>query len=367
MVTAKAADAPVPPHPQGLVERTAELIAIPSQSRAESAIADFVDQALVSRPGLDVVRIGDNLVARTQGGRERRIVLAGHLDTVPPAGNQQPRIEGDRLYGLGAADMKGGLAVLLWLAQVVTNPAVDVTWIFYVAEEIAQEHNGLGHLQRECPELLQGDAAILAEPTGAVVEAGCQGTLRLGVNLVGRRAHTARPWAGTNAVHRLAPLLTAVAGWQGRQPMLDGCRFREALQAVGVTGGVAGNVVPDAATLVLNHRFAPDRDPDSAVAAIRSLLTPFLGTDDTVELLDVAPGALPHLSQPLLAHLLRLSGSPPRAKLGWTDVSRFASLGIPAANFGPGDPLLAHTPDEWVDREELDTVATVLARLLTGA
>lgn len=353
--------------PDDFLDRTAQLIAIPSVSGSERAIADSVEAALRLRHDLEVVRIGDNVVGRTDCGHGQRIVLAGHLDTVPPAGNLEPRIEPDRVAGLGAADMKGGLAVLLWLAEAVADPVVDVTWIFYAAEEIAQEHNGLRHIQRERPDLLRGDAAILAEPTGAVVEAGCQGTLRAEVGLRGRRAHTARPWAGVNAVHRLAPLLAAVAAWNGREPTIDGCTYREALQAVGVSGGVAGNVVPDAARLVLNHRFAPDRDPESALAMVADLLSPFLGAEDSFDVVDVAPGAPPGLSQPLLADLTRRSSAPPRAKLGWTDVSRFYSLGIPAANFGPGDPALAHTAGEWVAADQLESVAGVLAGLLTGA
>ena len=353
--------------PGDFLERTAQLIATPSVSRAERAIADRVEAALSLRPDLEVVRIGDNVIGRTDRRREQRVVLAGHLDTVPPAGNQEPVIEGDRVAGLGAADMKGGLAVLLWLAEAVPEPVTDVTWIFYAAEEIAQEHSGLLQIQRERPDLLQGDAAILAEPTGAVVEAGCQGTLRVEVELQGRRAHTARPWAGVNAVHRLAPLLAAVAAWNGREPTIDGCTYREALQAVGVSGGVAGNVVPDVARLVLNHRFAPDRDTEAALAVLADLLNPFLGPGDTFKMVDAAPGALPGLSEPLLADLTRRSSAPPRAKLGWTDVSRFAALGIPAANFGPGDPVLAHTAGEWVGVDQLESVASALAGLLTGA
>src|SRR5439155_3655140 len=165
-----------------------------------------------------------------------------------------------------------GCAVFLELARTVADPAVDITYLFYECEEVSQRHNGLLKLAAERPELLTADAAILGEPTGGVVEAGCQGTLRLDVTLAGARAHTARPWMGRNAIHRLAPVLQRVAGFAGRRPVLDGCEFREALQAVLVDGGVAGNVVPDRATVRLNHRFAPDRTTETALAAVREVL-----------------------------------------------------------------------------------------------
>ena len=208
-------------------------------------------------------------------GRDRRLVLAGHLDTVPPVdGNEEPRIVGDTLYGVGAADMKGGLAVFLHLAGTIPEPAVDVTWCFYACEEVEQRFNGLRQLWEQRPDLLEADAAILGEPTGGVVEAGCQGTMRARITMAGRRAHTARPATGRNAIHRLAPVLTAVAAYESRRPVLDGCEFAEQLQVVHIDGGVAGNVVPDQASVTINHRFAPDRTGDEAEASVRDLLGP---------------------------------------------------------------------------------------------
>jgi succinyl-diaminopimelate desuccinylase len=274
-------------------------------------------------------------------------------------------VEGDTLYGLGASDMKGGLAVLLHLATTVPDPKVDVTWCFYTCEEIAQQFSGLGQLWSERPDLLVADAAILGEPTGGVVEAGCQGTLRIRLTLTGRRAHTARPWTGRNAIHRLAPVLDAIAGYRGRQPVLDGCQYAEQLQVVGVTGGVAGNVVPDQVSISVNHRFAPDRTPDQAEASIRSLLDPWLEGDDTWKLEEATAGAPPVLTHPLLAGLVAAAQAPPRAKVGWTDVATFWAHGMAAANFGPGDPLLAHTPDEQVSGLELEQAASVLETVLT--
>jgi succinyl-diaminopimelate desuccinylase len=311
-----------------------------------------------------VTRIDDNVVARTDLGRDIRLVVAGHLDTVPVNGNGTPRVDGEVLWGLGAADMKGGLAVMLALAEAVPDPAIDVTWVFYTAEEVAAEHNGLGHLFARRPDLVAGDAAILGEPTDAAIEAGCQGTMRLRVVLTGARAHTARPWMGRNALHRAGRVLAALDGYEARRPVIDGCEFREALQAVFVSGGVAANVVPDHAEITLNHRYAPDRSADEARAHVESVLASYLEDGDTVEVLDVAAAARPGLTHPLLAALRTRHDLPVRAKLGWTDVSRFAAAGIPAVNFGPGDSTLAHTRDERVERSSLDDVYTALADLL---
>jgi succinyl-diaminopimelate desuccinylase len=350
-----------------LLASTAELVAIPSVSHDESAIADLLHDRLAAVPGLAVERIEDNVVARTQRGRPARLVLAGHTDTVPPNGNAEPRIDGDRLWGLGSADMKGGLAVMLELAATAGAPALDVTYVFYVCEEVERSYNGLSHLWAVRPDLIAGDAAVLLEPTGGRVEAGCQGTLRLSASLAGRRAHTARPWMGVNAIHRLGRLLALVEGYEGRRPVIDTCEYREALQAVAVHGGVAANVVPDQASVVLNHRFAPDRTVDEAERSLLELLGPALDdAGDEVTRVDWAPPAAPALAHPLLASLVAASGAAPRAKLGWTDVAFFAERGVPATNFGPGDPSVAHTADEAVERSEIEAVHRILAGVLAG-
>ena len=351
--------------PTDLLALTAELVDIPSVSRDERALADHLEARLRGLPHLDVVRHLDNVVARTSQGRPSRLLLAGHIDTVPVNGNGRARIEGDVLHGLGASDMKAGVAVALALAEAVPEPAVDLTWVFYAGEEIEATSNGLGHLFRDRPDLLAADVAVVGEPTDGLVEGGCQGTMRLAVTLRGARAHTARPWKGVNAIHRLGTVLSAVAAYEPRCPVLDGCEFREALQAVAVEGGVAGNVVPDRAAVTLNHRFAPDRSPAEAEAAVRDLLAPALGEGDDVEVVDAAPGAPPGLGHPLLAALVARSGAPVRAKLGWTDVARFAAHGIPACNFVPGDPTLAHTREERVARAPIEAVYRTLAALLT--
>ncbi len=347
-----------------LLDRVAGLVSIPSPSHGEGALADHVERRLRSVPWLTVDRVGDNVVART-GGAGARLILAGHLDTVPANGNAVPRVDGDVLWGLGTADMKGGLAVMLELAE-GPAPAIDVTWVFYVAEEVAREHSGLLAVERERPDLLTGDAAVLGEPTGAVIEAGCQGVVKFDVVLGGERAHTARPWMGVNAIHRLGPILDRLAGADQREPVIDGCQYREALQAVRVDGGVAGNVVPDEVRLALNHRYAPDRDAAAAEAAVRSLLEPLLdpALGDHLDVTERAPAASPSLDHPLLASLLAATGAPARAKLGWTDVAFFAERGIPAVNFGPGDPELAHTAAERVTGGDLVAVHAALSALV---
>jgi succinyl-diaminopimelate desuccinylase len=349
-----------------LLAATADLMATPSLSRQEGELADAVHEVLHLCSWLIVERVGDNVVARTDRGRDQRLVLAGHLDTVPPNANARPRLEGDTVWGVGASDMKGGLAVMLDLASSMRTPRVDVTWCFYAREEIGREDSGLLELWEQRPDLLAGDAAILGEPTNSVVEAGCQGTLRVGLTLKGVRAHTARPFTGRNAIHRLASLLQRVADWPPREVVLDGCTYAEQLQAVAVSGGVAGNVVPDEVQLTLNHRYAPDRGQAEAEAFLHDLLDPSLelGEGDTWELLDAGDGAPPSLGHPLLKALVEESGAEPRAKVGWTDVASFWAHGVPAANFGPGDPLLAHHPDERVTRAQLERTRAVLEALL---
>ena len=354
--------------PTDLLARTAELVDIPSVSHDETAVADHIEATLRSVPWLTVDRVDDNVVARTALRRPSRVVLAGHTDTVPPNGNERSRLDGDTLWGLGSADMKSGLAVMLQLASSIAEPAVDVTYVFYVCEEVAREYNGLSHLYDLRPDLLQGDAAILGEPTGGRVEAGCQGVLKVSVTLHGERAHTARPWMGINAIHRLGPVLDVVAAYSGREPILDGCQYREALQAVEVAGGVAGNVVPDRATVWLNHRFAPDRSAETALAELKALLAGSMdeGRGDQLEVVEMSPAAPPGLNHPLLSQLVAATASEPRAKLGWTDVAFFAERHVPAANFGPGDPSVAHTAGERVSRAEVDAVYTALAALLNS-
>ena len=404
-----------------LLDLTAELVAIPSVSHNEQEICAYVEAELRKLPWLEVERIGDNVVARTNLGRPSRLLLGGHLDTVPPSGPDGDvglRRDGDILWGTGTSDMKGALAVYLMLAREVPEPSIDVSYVFYAREEVARKYSGLLELQAARPDLLECDAAILGEPTDGVVEAGCQGGLRASVRVAGKRAHAARAWMGENAVHGLAPLLSALTAYQPRKPVIDGCEFHESMQAMSAAGGIAGNVVPDEAEVVVSHRFAPDRTTAQAEQHVKDFVAEAFaaevsvaedyndGSSNTpefkIEILDTAPACPPSLNHPLLQSLvaavarsgkaatseLESSGAeeetdqappedrpvgittqitpttPVRAKLGWTDVAFFGEQNIPAANFGPGNPLLAHAPNEQISAPSLhhnyETLAAVL-------
>ncbi|GAA4914905.1 succinyl-diaminopimelate desuccinylase [Streptomonospora salina] len=342
---------------------TADLVDTESVSGGERPLADAVESALSRLPHLTVERDGDAVIARTELGRQRRVVLAGHIDTVPVVGNVPSRTEDGRLYGCGASDMKSGVAVQLRLAASVPEPAHDATYVFYDCEEVDAERNGLRRLARNRPERLLGDFAVLLEPTGGVIEGGCQGTMRVEVISRGERAHSARSWMGSNAIHGAGPVLDVLRAYAPRRPVVDGLEYREGLNAVFVDGGVAGNVIPDACTVTVNYRFAPDMTPVDAEQHLRDL---FQGFD--VRVTDSAAPARPGLDDPAAAEFVSaVGGGDVRAKLGWTDVARMAELGVPAVNYGPGEPTLAHTRDEWVS---LDAVADAEARMtawLTGA
>ncbi|HEY1761192.1 MAG TPA: succinyl-diaminopimelate desuccinylase [Acidimicrobiales bacterium] len=336
-----------------------ELVSISSISRHESEIASFVESTLREAPHLDVERVGDNVVARTTGHLATRVIVAGHLDTVP--GDASAAVISDgALRGVGACDMKGSLAVMLNVAREVTPRSSELTWIFYAREEIARSESGLSELMELRPELVQGDVAILAEPTGGRVEAGCQGTLRAEVIVMGARAHTARPFTGRNAIHRLGAVIARIANYEPRTVDIDGVRYTEQLQVVAVEGGVAPNVVPDRASLTINHRVAPDRTIEEATEWLTSFLSDVLESDDSLTVLDSAPSAPPMLANQRLRSLVDLTGRPAEGKVGWTDVATFHELGVPSTNFGAGDPLLAHRSDEFVTTTELNEFERVL-------
>jgi succinyl-diaminopimelate desuccinylase len=340
---------------------TAALVDVPSVSGGEEALAGSIETALRGLAHLTVHRDGNALVARTGLGRAERVVLAGHIDTVPAAGNLPSRRDGQFLYGCGSCDMKSGVAVMLRLAARLTAPARDVTYLFYDCEEVEAERNGLLRLSRTAPGLLAGDLAILLEPTGAVIEGGCQGTLQAGVRAHGKRAHSARAWRGHNAIHEAGAILEVLRGYVPRQPEVDGLTYHEGLNAVGIRGGVAGNVIPDECVVTVNYRFAPDRSMDQAAAHVREVFSRW-----EVAVTDAAPGARPGLAHPAAAALLATVGGTARAKLGWTDVARFAALGMPAVNYGPGDPELAHAPDEHVDVAQIGECEHRLLTWLSG-
>ncbi len=330
------------------VTLTEQLVNIESVSHHEAAIADAVEEALRRLPHLTVTRRGHTIVARTDLGRGERVVIAGHLDTVPLNANLPARRDGDLLHGLGTCDMKGGDAVMLKLAADVPEPNRDLTLIFYEAEEVDSVHNGLRKLAESDPALVAADFAILMEPSNAGVEAGCQGTMRVDVRTSGERAHSARSWKGVNAIHRAAPILARLDAYAARRPVIDGLTYHEGLNATGIRGGVAGNVIPDECVVEVNFRFAPDRDEADAEAFVRAF---FDGYDVTVT--DMAAGAVPGLDRPAAKAFVEAVGGVVAPKFGWTDVARFASLAIPAVNFGPGDPTFAHKQDEHVPMEHI--------------
>jgi succinyl-diaminopimelate desuccinylase len=356
----------MPLDPTGdVVALLGDLVDIPSESRSEQEIADAIEAALAGAEHLRVERDGNTLVARTQLGLPDRVLICGHVDTVPAANNlphHLATVEGqERLIGLGACDMKGGLAVALALAATVTGPTRDITYVFYESEEIEERYNGLKRLAETRPDLLAGDFAVLMEPSDAGVEAGCQGTLRAEIHLRGRRSHSARSWLGTNAIHAASDVLARLSEYTPQRVTIDGLEYREGLNAVGISGGVAGNVIPDECVVTVNYRFAPSLTPELAIRHVQAI---FEGFD--VRIVDVAAGALPGLSQPAAQAFVALTGGSPRPKFGWTDVARFTALGIPAVNYGPGDPSLAHTREEYVPVDQVRSTLEVMRAWLTA-
>lgn len=344
------------------VDLTKVLCDIESVSGNERTIADAVEVALRALPHLTVTRHGDAVVARTELGRGERVVLAGHLDTVPLAAepNLPTWYQGDLLYGRGTCDMKGGVAVQLALAARVPEPSRDVTYVCYDGEEVESERNGLGRIAREAPELLAADFAVLLEPTSARVEGGCNGTMRVAVTTHGKAAHSARAWMGENAIHAAGAVLNRLVAYETQDVEVDGLVFRESLGAVRIDGGIAGNVIPDRCVVTVNYRFAPSKSVPDAEHHLRELFTGF-----DVEVVDAAGGARPGLDRPPAKAFVEEVGHAPSAKYGWTDVARFSRLGVPAVNFGPGDPLTAHADDEHVPVQEIRDCLRLLATWLS--
>ncbi len=337
---------------------------VESVSGNEGPLADMVEEALRAHDHLEVLRDGDCVIARTHFGRDQRVVIAGHLDTVPVADNLPSSLEeatgGLHVVGRGTCDMKGGVAVQLKLAAELTDANRDITWVFYDHEEVEAHLNGLGRVSENLPELLEADFAVLMEPTDAQIEGGCQGTCRIRVTVPGRAAHSARSWLGTNAIHGLGDVLGRLNAYEAREVVVEGLTYREGLNAVRVCGGVAGNVIPPSAWIDVNYRFAPDRTPEDAIAELRRV---FDGYD--FEITDMSPAARPGLDRGIAQDFVASVGATPKPKYGWTDVARFSALGIPAVNYGPADPSLAHTDNEYCPADQLDTCADGLRRWLT--
>lgn len=348
----------IDPH-RDLPELLQQIVDVESVSGNERQLCDQVEQVLRAAPHLEVTRNGNALVARTGLGRQERVIIAGHLDTVPVAGNLPSTRRDGNVIGRGTCDMKGGVAVALQLAVQLSSPRHDVTWVFYDNEEVASELNGLGRLSREAPELLAGEFAVLMEPTSARVEGGCQGTMRFWITTRGTAAHSARSWLGHNAIHDLAGVLERLASFPVEQVEVEGLTFREGLNAVQVSGGVAGNVIPDTCRVHINYRFAPDKSPEQAQTAMQRL---FEGYE--MEVVDLSPAARPGLDRPAAQDFLAAVGGEAAPKYGWTDVARFSQLGVPAVNFGPADANKAHTDDEFCPEADLYACAEALTRWL---
>jgi succinyl-diaminopimelate desuccinylase len=347
------------------VDLTRAICDIPSVSGDERTLADAIEAAISPLTHLEVFRHGNTIVARTALGRAQRVAIAGHIDTVPINANLPTRdIEVDGvpyLWGRGTVDMKAGTAVQLKLAAELVDPAIDITWMWYDNEEIEASKNGLGLLAAVRPDLFQADFAILGEPSNGEVEGGCNGTLRAIVRTTGVRAHSARAWIGENAIHRAAPILTRLAEYRAKEVLVEGLLYRESLSAVRITGGVAGNVIPDACEVEVNYRFAPNKSAADAEAHLRGVLAGF-----DIEITDAAEGARPGLDAEIAKQFVAAVGAEPRPKYGWTDVARFSALGIPAVNYGPGDPHLAHHDEERVPLAQIDAVERGLRAWLTS-
>lgn len=347
-------------------ELTRVICDIPSVSGDEAHLADEIEAAVRACPHLEVIREGNTIVARTDLGRAQRVVIAGHIDTVPIHDNLPVReidVEGlPFLWGRGTVDMKAGVAVQLKLAAELTSPSVDITWMWYDNEEVEASKNGLNLLSAQRPELFEADFAILGEPSNGAVEGGCNGTLRAVVRTHGVRAHSARAWVGENAIHRAAPVLARLAEYRAREVAVEGLVYREGLSAVKISGGVAGNVIPDLCEVEVNYRFAPSKDSAEAEAHVRNVFAGF-----EVEITDAADGARPGLDAPIAQQFLSAVGAVARPKYGWTDVARFSALGIPAVNYGPGDPHLAHHDQERVPIEQIEEVERGLRTWLTAS
>jgi succinyl-diaminopimelate desuccinylase len=348
-----------------VVELTRVICDIESVSGNEKALADAIESALSEFSHLEVIRDGDAIVARTNLGRNKRVVIAGHIDTVPVAENLPVKfLQFEReqvLWGRGTVDMKAGVAVQLKLAATITEPNIDVTWVFYDHEEVEASLNGLGRIARTRPDLLEAQFAVLCEPSSAQVEGGCNGTMRVDVRTSGVKAHSARPWMGENAIHKAAEVLTRLASNTPAEVEVDGLVYRESLNAVLIGGGIASNVIPDESVITVNYRFAPSKSAAEAEAYLREFFAGF-----EVELIDVAEGARPGLDLPEAAAFVAATGGTPKPKYGWTDVARFSALGIPAVNFGPGDPNKAHADDENVPVSQIYACESALRAWLTA-
>ena len=349
-----------------LVELTRAVCDIESVSGNEKELADAIESALAKYSHLEVIRDGDAIVARTNFGHATRVVIAGHIDTVPVADNLPikllPMEREQVLWGRGTVDMKAGVAVQLKLAATLNKTNTDVTWVFYDHEEVEASLNGLGRIARNRPDLLDASFAVLCEPSNAQVEGGCNGTIRVEVRARGVKAHSARSWMGKNAVHASAEILNRLNAYEPQSVEVDGLVYRESMNAVLISGGMATNVIPDECVVTVNYRFAPSKTGEEAAAHLCELFDGF-----EIAMTDLSEGARPGLDRPEAAAFGAATGSEPKPKYGWTDVARFSALGIPAVNFGPGDPNKAHADDENVPVSQIYACEAALRTWLTAS
>lgn len=349
-----------------LFELTKDLIQINSVSGNEKQLVDKLENHLKSFSHLKLTRISNTLVAECKKPETAQIILAGHVDTVPPASNETVKIVGNTLYGLGACDMKGGIAVMIKLAESAKDFNVSTRFIFYESEEVEINKNGLQLLSRRQPELLKADGAILLEPTNSQLELGCQGVLLFNIQVKGVKAHAARPWKGVNSITRAPKIIESVKSFPKKKVMLEGVCYKESLEPVKFNSGSATNVIPDLAEITLSYRFAPDKSADIAQAEIFSHFKHVLDNSlgDNIVILEARNGAYPASKSGIFKQLFELTSNKVSAKLGWTDVAFFSENQTVAVNFGPGDPQLAHSPDEKLEKGELEQSYKILTQFL---
>jgi succinyl-diaminopimelate desuccinylase len=347
---------------EALASLTYELVAVASPTGGEAALADLVEARCRALPWTSVERLGNAVVARVGPLAAPAVALVGHLDTVPPWEGHEPSLEGLRVVGRGAADMKGGDAAILAALEACAHAQQPVVALFYDREEGPNVENGIHAALASTTLLGRPPFAFVGEPTGCDVHAGCVGVLNADLVFRGRTAHSARPWEGENAILRAAPFLARAAQHVQRPVEVEGLVFHDTLAVTMASAGLARNVVPDRLTLALNVRFAPSRDAASARAEIERLVA----GEGELRWLDESPPAAPALDEPVLRDFLAATGAAVLPKQAWTDVATLRAHGVPAVNYGPGEASQAHQPQEWVDGDAVATVARNLAAFLIG-
>ncbi|MFW2387327.1 MAG: succinyl-diaminopimelate desuccinylase [Polyangiales bacterium] len=329
------------------------LTRIPSPIGEEAELCDHVEERLSASLGAETItRFHDSLIVHAAQRKDApRIALVGHLDTVRTRHDGPPRVEGNRLYGAGAADMKSGLAIMIELVERMDLSALpcDLTLIFYEREEGPFEENRLGPILDTHPDLHELDLAVCLEPSDNQMQLGAMGSIHATLTFMGRTAHSARPWQGENALYKVANFIAALERREPHDVELDGYVFREVMTPTVVQGGGPRNVVPGEAELNVNYRFAPGRTPEEAFAELRELA----GEECKIHATDLSPAGHPHASDRYIQHLMRCGVNGVRSKQAWTDVARFDAIGVPGVNLGPGTAAQAHQPNEYTELDHL--------------